>query len=212
MRPRRASNAGNLNFTADDDEPRFWKENFPKNYFSHIILDDWNGNFPFITGADVTELCVSNARSFLTEKGIDSGKTQKCEKGDLLIVSRTRVGRIGIAATTLGVSQDVSVLKMNESYDAKFLALFLKSISKRLEEACQGETIKGLTRGYIENISIPIPTFLPDQIAIASDLEHKMSELQKARRAAERQPEAIKMLPGAILREVFDFEDENTGS
>ncbi len=29
-----------LNITADDDEPRFWKENFPKNYFSHIILDE----------------------------------------------------------------------------------------------------------------------------------------------------------------------------
>ncbi|MCE8427502.1 MAG: DEAD/DEAH box helicase family protein [Candidatus Methanoperedens sp.] len=29
-----------LNITADDDEPKFWKENFPKNYFSHIILDE----------------------------------------------------------------------------------------------------------------------------------------------------------------------------
>ncbi|VVB55664.1 Type III restriction enzyme, res subunit [uncultured archaeon] len=29
-----------LNVTAEDDEPRFWKENYPKNYFSHIILDE----------------------------------------------------------------------------------------------------------------------------------------------------------------------------
>lgn len=29
-----------LNITADDDEPKFWKENYPKNYFSHIILDE----------------------------------------------------------------------------------------------------------------------------------------------------------------------------
>ncbi len=176
------------------------------------VLEYWNGNFPFITGADVTELYVSNARSFLTEKGLDSGKTQKCEKGDLLIVSRTRVGRIGIAAITLGVSQDVSVLKMNRSYDAKYLAVFLNSISKRLEEACQGATIKGLTRDYIENISITIPPTHADQIAIASELERKMSELEKARRATKRQLEAIEALPGAILREVFDFEEENTGS
>lgn len=209
-----------FSYTEGDELPEGWKWYKLKQLGSLSqggtpsteVLEYWNGNFPFITGADVTELYVSNARSFLTEKGLDSGKTQKCEKGDLLIVSRTRVGRIGIAAITLGVSQDVSALKMNRSYDAKYLAVFLNSISKRLEEACQGATIKGLTRDYIENISIPIPPTHADQIAIASELERKMSELEKARRAAQRQVEAIGALPGAILREVFDFEKENTGS
>lgn len=171
------------------------------------VIEYWNGNYPFITGADVTVLYVSNARSFLTEKGLDSGKTQKCEKGDLLIVSRTRVGRIGIAAITLGISQDVSVLKMNGNYDAKYLAMFLNSISKGLEEACQGATIKGLTRGYIENISIPIPPTPSDQDIIASDLESRMAHVEKMRVAALCQKEAIAAMQGAILREVFPYEE-----
>ncbi len=29
-----------LNVTAEDDVPRFWKEHYPKNYFSHIIIDE----------------------------------------------------------------------------------------------------------------------------------------------------------------------------
>lgn len=29
-----------LNFSEDDNEPKFWKENFPKNYFSHIVIDE----------------------------------------------------------------------------------------------------------------------------------------------------------------------------
>jgi len=29
-----------LNVTAEDDEPKFWKENYPKNFFSHIIIDE----------------------------------------------------------------------------------------------------------------------------------------------------------------------------
>lgn len=29
-----------LNVTAEDDESRFWRENYPKNYFSHIIIDE----------------------------------------------------------------------------------------------------------------------------------------------------------------------------
>jgi len=29
-----------LNIADDDDEPRFWKENYTRNYFSHIIIDE----------------------------------------------------------------------------------------------------------------------------------------------------------------------------
>ncbi|MBU1262613.1 DEAD/DEAH box helicase family protein [bacterium] len=29
-----------LNITEEDDEPKFWKDNYPKNYFSHIIIDE----------------------------------------------------------------------------------------------------------------------------------------------------------------------------
>jgi len=29
-----------LNITSDDKEPEFWKKNFPKNFFSHIIIDE----------------------------------------------------------------------------------------------------------------------------------------------------------------------------
>lgn len=29
-----------LNVTEEDDEPKFWKDNYPKNYFSHIIIDE----------------------------------------------------------------------------------------------------------------------------------------------------------------------------
>lgn len=106
----------------------------------------------------------------------------------------------------MGVSQDISVLKIHDGNNAKYVAMFLKSISKQPEESCQGATIKGLTRGYIENILVPFPPTQDDQLVIAADLERKMAELEKARRAAERQQEAVEALPGAILREVFDFE------
>ena len=56
------------------------------------IPDFLGGSIPFITGADVTNLYVSKGRSHLSERGFESGKTQQCNAGDLLIVSRTRVG------------------------------------------------------------------------------------------------------------------------
>ena len=174
-------------------------------------IDYWNGEIPFITGADVTKLYISEARSFLSEKGLNSGKTEKCEKSDLLIVSRTRVGRIGIAGTTIGISQDITALKVNNEYDVKYLAMYLKSISERLVESCQGATIKGLTKHYIEKIAIPIPPNKGDQIAIGNELERKMAEVEKLRKAGDSQSEAVGALPGAVLREVFELEEQRIG-
>lgn len=50
-----------------------------------------------------------------------------------------------------------------------------------------------------------------DQIRIANEIERKMAGIEKMRQAADKQLEAIESLPGAILREVFDFtEDEDS--
>jgi len=73
----------------------------------------WNGEVPFVTGADITELNItqSNARAFLTQKGLSSGKTAVCEENTVLIVTRTRVGRVGIARERMGASQDITAFK-----------------------------------------------------------------------------------------------------
>lgn len=175
------------------------------------VAEFWNGEIPFITGADIIDLFVSKARSYLTEKGIASGKTQRCEKGDLLIVSRTRVGRIGIADTTLGVSQDVSVIKLKDCYHNKYIAIYLLSLPKYLQESSQGAIIKGLTRDFIENLEIPVPPTIDDQLTIANKLEKKAINIEKMRYAATIQLEAIEAMPAAMLRGVFDF-DAETGA
>ncbi|MBU1262902.1 restriction endonuclease subunit S [bacterium] len=60
---------------------------------------------------------------------------------------------------------------------------------------------------YLKFIQIPIPPTLIDQTRIATELERKMAEIQTMRQAVDRELEAISALPGAILREVFDFEE-----
>ena len=61
----------------------------------------------------------------------------------------------------------------------------------------------------LKKLKVPLPS---NSNTSAAELERKMAELEKARHAAEKQLEAIEALPGAILREIFDFEEENTGS
>ncbi len=170
------------------------------------VADYWDGTYPFITGADIKNLYVGEGRSTVTDKGLNSSKTHKCEKDEVLIVSRTRVGRIGIASTVLAVSQDVTALRLHNGTDPKYLALYLKSISDQLEDACQGATIKGVTRGFLDNILVPFPPTIEEQISIANEIEANLAEVEAMRQAVAKQVEAIEATPSAILRAVFDFD------
>jgi len=167
----------------------------------------WKGPYPFITGADIKELYVKEGRSTLSETGFNSSKTERAEAGNVLIVSRTRVGRIGIAATNLAVSQDVSVLKLKPEYNAKCVALILLSQSDKLQDAAQGATIKGLTRDYLENIELQFPEDLHEQEVLAAKIEKRINLILKLRVNAEQQLEAINALAAATLRECFHFEE-----
>ncbi len=55
-------------------------------------------------------------------------------------------------------------------------------------------------------LSILLPATVDEQRAIAAELERKLRQVESMRLAAALQVEAISALPGAILREAFDFE------
>jgi len=146
----------------------------------------WNGKIPFVTGADITDLYITkaNARAFLTKDGLNSGKTAICKAGTVLIVTRTRVGRAGIAQETMGVSQDITAFKCGPEIHQEFLCRFLHNISEHLIVNCRGATIQGLTREFIDNLEIPLPP-LAEQRCIAEVMGNQMAEVEKARSAAQ---------------------------
>lgn len=85
---------------------------------------------------------------------------------------------------------------------------FVETVSKKV----QGTMYPAINDDYVKDFEIPLPLTLSDQTRIATELERKMAEIETMRQAADSELEAISSLPGAILREVFDFEEENTGS
>jgi type I restriction enzyme S subunit len=165
----------------------------------------WNGHIPFITGADVTDFHISskNARAFLTDAGLASGKTAVCHPGTVLFVTRTRVGRVGIATETMGASQDLSPYICGPEILPEYACRYLLSVSDYLSGNCRGATIQGLTRDFVHSLEIPLPA-LSEQKRIATILSQQMAAMERARAAAEAQLEAAKDLPAAYLRAVFN--------
>jgi len=78
----------------------------------------------------------------------------------------------------------------------------------KVSRMVQGAMYPAINDDDVKNFSIPLPPTLDNQIVIANKLERKMTEVNKIRQAIDRQLEAIEALPGAILREVFDFEEK----
>jgi len=170
-------------------------------------VDYWNGEIPFVTGADITALYIdrANARAFLTREGLYSGKTAICESGTVLIVTRTRVGRIGIAKETMGASQDITTFKCGSEIHQEFICRYLLNVAEHLIDNCRGATIQGLTREFVDNIAIPLPP-LTEQQRIARILREQMASVEKARAAAEDELKTINALPTALLRRAFNGE------
>ena len=164
----------------------------------------WNGTIPFVTGADITafDIDMNNARAFLTQDGFASGKTGVCKPGTVLFVTRTRVGRAGIARVPMGASQDITPLICGANAHPEYICRYLLSISQHLIENCRGATIQGLTREFVESLHIPLPP-LPEQKRIAAILNEQMAAVERARKAAEEELAAINALPAALLRRAF---------
>ncbi|MDO8745368.1 MAG: hypothetical protein Q7J76_09710 [Candidatus Brocadiaceae bacterium] len=60
----------------------------------------------------------------------------------------------------------------------------------------------------IDQLVYKLYNLTPEKIAI---VEGRSSNGNKTRQAADKQLKAIEALPGAILREVFDFEEDREG-
>ena len=132
----------------------------------------WDGHIPFVTGADLTRFRIgsSNARSFLTIDGLQSGDTAVCEPGALLLATRTAVGLAGMATETMGASQDITCLVANGRVDSEYLCRALVRLAPSLQRKSRGTTIQGITREDVTSLPILLPP-LPEQSAIAEILD-----------------------------------------
>ena len=132
----------------------------------------WDGAIPFVTGADLkgTHITRGDARSFLTKEGLHSGATAICERGALLLATRTRVGLVGIAGELMGASQDITLLAPTEEADRSYLCRTLINNAGALQQRSRGTTIQGVSREDVDSIPILLPP-LPEQRAIATVLD-----------------------------------------
>ena len=136
------------------------------------------------------------------------------KKNDILFV-RSSVKKEGVGWPTAFQGYDEPVtfcgflirarlLKTNMF--APYLVYYFRknSTRERFISASGQSTITNINQESLKKVLIPVPS-TEKQISIANDVKKKLLEVDQMRNTIEKQLDAIEAMPGAILREVFDF-------
>ncbi|MEW6038870.1 MAG: restriction endonuclease subunit S [Pseudomonadota bacterium] len=131
----------------------------------------WGGNTPWVTGADFTSNGIGEIRRYVSEAGIRTSSTNVVRAGNLLLVTRTGVGKLAIAPSDIAISQDITGVYLDENQaDTGFVYFLMKRGVEDLKKRNQGTSINGIIRSDLEGYVVQIPYSIPEQKRIASIL------------------------------------------
>jgi type I restriction enzyme S subunit len=159
----------------------------------------WDGVIPWITGADFINQKVGQIRRFITPEGVKNSATNIVPKGNLLVVTRTGVGKLAITPFDIAISQDISgVIPDNKKTVSEFLFWNLNYNDKNLKTLRQGTSINGILREDLSSFLISLPP-LPEQKKIADILTTVDDAIEETGRIIEKTKELKKGLMQKLL-------------
>lgn len=150
----------------------------------------WEGSIPWITGADIIDQKITErVGGFITLDAVKNSATNIIEKGNLLVVTRTGVGKVALAPFDLAISQDLTGVYPGQAVaQPEFLHLYLSFNKETLKNLVQGTSIAGITRDTLTSLLVFNPP-LGEQAAIAevfSDMDAEISALEEKLAKARR--------------------------
>ena len=159
----------------------------------------WNGQIPWVTGADFTPAGIGEFRRFVSDEAIRETATNVIEEGQLLLVTRTGVGKLAIAPCDIAISQDVTGVYVDqEQADTTFLFHRMRQGVEDLKKLNQGTSINGIIRSDLVCYPVKLPP-LPQQRRIAEIL----STLDEAIEQTEALIAKMQQVKAGLMHDLF---------
>ena len=163
------------------------------------VSEYWGGTIPWITGADAEQSLTTGARKYITEHGAQESSTNIVPKGNILLVTRTGVGKVSIAGVDVAISQDLTgVIPKWELVDVTYLYRQLMRLGTELQRLSQGTIILGVQREEVEALEIPLPLLL-EQRRIAEILDTADEAIQQTERVIAK----LKAIKAGLLHDLL---------
>ncbi|MCB5229819.1 MAG: restriction endonuclease subunit S [Candidatus Cloacimonetes bacterium] len=141
---------------------------------------NWVGTIPWITGADfLGTFEVGHIRRYINEEALRNSSSHLIRKGNILLVSRTGVGKLAIAPYDVAISQDITGIILDPStYCVEFFYYYLQLLVEDFKKINQGTSINGIIRSDLEATLIAEP-HIDEQKQIAAVLKALDETLMK---------------------------------
>lgn len=159
----------------------------------------WNGNIPWFTVADLSDVddiqALTSSREAITEAGLERSAAKLIPAGAVVFSSRVVVGKVGIARNQLATNQDFSSFIPSSELDREFLAYFLIKTKGDLRGHQRGATIKGVTTQVLDSLDVPLPP-IPEQRRIVLRIKEcleRVEEIENLRDQAAREAAGIEL-------------------
>jgi type I restriction enzyme S subunit len=162
------------------------------------VSEYWNGDIPWITGADFTGDGVAIGRRNINQSAVTSSATNIVPMGSILMVTRTGVGKIAIAPVDIAISQDITGIVLKQGVEAKYVLSAITSKMSSLLAVQRGATIKGITRDDVKRVVIPLPP--PSEQRRIVEILDRADQLRKIRTETDKKAERIL---SAIFNKMF---------
>jgi len=180
---------------------------------SKANADYWKGTIPWISPKDMGTDSVANAQDRITIDAVKNSSASLVPADTVLVVVRSgilaRRFPVAVIEDHVTFNQDIkAILPDPEKLNSEFLRYVLKFLEGKVidEGVKRGATVHSIRSGFIESLEIPLPS-LPEQQRIAQALKTKLAAVEQARRASVARLEAVRTLPAAYLRELFESEE-----
>jgi type I restriction enzyme S subunit len=126
----------------------------------------WTGTIPWVTGADFANQALTTPRRRITEEAVQRSATHVVKAGNILLVTRTGVGKVAIAPFDVAISQDITGVYFSDRIDVRFIYYCLQSHLEAFKQLNQGTSINGILKDDFLAYSIDLPP-VPEQRKIA---------------------------------------------
>lgn len=166
------------------------------------------GKVDWITCSDFSTnpMFIVDSIRKITELAVTENSTSIVPEDTLILVTRVSLGKMAFVKKPTALNQDLTALLFNEEIiNKRYGYFFLLSIADKIESDGHGATVKGVTRDYVKELKIPLPS-LEEQNAIVKAIEEELQLINANRRLVEIFEQKIKIKIG----EVWGLkEDEN---
>jgi type I restriction enzyme, S subunit len=159
---------------------------------STVRKDFWNGDIPFATPTDITNLHgreISNTKQKITQEGLSSCGTRLLPAGSVLLTSRATIGACAINTKPMTTNQGFASLVCNEKAYNWYIFYEMMLRKYELQRLGSGSTFKEVSKNSLRQLNITLPP-LAEQKKVAEILSTVDETIEKTDQIIEKTKEA----------------------